>query len=125
MPTMRLAGRRAIRLRRLHPWGILLGLARSIPPEELHVPAFFAFTREDHVVDPSRTEWIAANWGGPTEVREVTLGPGDDPSRHVIAGDILSPGMTDEMVAWLSAWVRSLDQQPDDDQRKSEGGSAD
>ncbi len=105
--------------------GDLLGLARSIPPVDLHVPAFFAFTGEDRVVDPSRTEWIAAHWGGPTEVREVTLGSGDDPSRHVIAGDILSPGMTDEMVAWLNAWVGTLDQHSDDDQRKSKGGSAD
>lgn len=105
--------------------GDLLALARSIPPEDLHVPAFIAFSRDDRVVDPGATERIAARWGGPTEVHDVTLGPGDDPSRHVIAGDILSPGMTDAMVGWLTDWVRGLKHQPDDDQRESEGGGGD
>ena len=89
------------------------------------LPAFFAFSPEDSVVDPAAIERIAARWGGPTEVHEVTLGPDDDPSRHVIAGDILSPGMTDAMVGWLAGWIRRLEQQPDDDQREAEGGGAD
>ncbi|MCB1370505.1 MAG: alpha/beta fold hydrolase [Rhodobacteraceae bacterium] len=105
--------------------GDLLALARRIPPEDLHLPAFFAFSPEDSVVDPAAIERIAARWGGPTEVHEVTLGPDDDPSRHVIAGDILSPGMTDAMVGWLAGWIRRLEQQPDDDQREAEGGGAD
>lgn len=36
------------------------------------------------------------------------MGARDDPSSHVIAGDILSPGQTDETVKLIAGWASGL-----------------
>jgi pimeloyl-ACP methyl ester carboxylesterase len=82
--------------------------ARGIRFEDVQVPALFVFSRADTVVDAARTETVAARWGGPATVREVRLGPADDPRGHVLAGDALSPARTDEVVDLILAWARGL-----------------
>lgn len=72
------------------------------------VPALFLFSRDDQVVRADLTEAVAAAWGGPATVIEVAPGPGDDPAAHVIAGDILSPGLTDEVTGAIIGWARAL-----------------
>ncbi|WP_255471179.1 hypothetical protein [Paracoccus sp. M683] len=36
----------------------------------------------------------------------MQLGPGDDPAGHVIAGEVLSPGMTTQVADILTDWIR-------------------
>lgn len=72
------------------------------------VPGFFAFTETDEVVDPAATHRAMARWGGEVTHLPMTMGPGDDARGHLVAGDIMSPGQTDGLVAALSAWGRGL-----------------
>ncbi|MEZ5869658.1 MAG: hypothetical protein R3D46_15025 [Defluviimonas denitrificans] len=51
---------------------------------------------------------VAAGWGGPVAVEKVTVGPGDDPYSHVIAGDTLSPSMTAPVAARVLDWAKGL-----------------
>ena len=76
--------------------------------EAVDTPALFVFDDRDILVDHARTREIAARWGGAAEVFAVDLGPEDDPGHHVIAGDILSPGMTRVVVEKVVAWARAL-----------------
>lgn len=71
------------------------------------IPALFMFSDADRVVDAARTREVAARWGGPVTLWPVELGLGDDPMSHVIAGDILSPGLTDRAVTQIVEWVRA------------------
>jgi alpha-beta hydrolase superfamily lysophospholipase len=72
------------------------------------VPALFLFSPDDRVVRADLTEDVAAAWGGPVTILRVTPGPEDDPTAHVIAGDIFSPGLTDEVTAAILGWARDL-----------------
>jgi hypothetical protein len=45
-------------------------------------------------------------WGGPVTLAPQTLpAEGADPFHHVIAGDIMSPAMTDTAVATILDWA--------------------
>ena len=70
------------------------------------VPAFFILSPNDKVVKPLPTIEKYEEWGGPKKLLEVTNS--DDPSQHVIAGDILSPSTTDELAIQITDWIRSL-----------------
>lgn len=72
------------------------------------LPALFLFSRQDRVVAPDATEVVAARWGGAVTVETVTLAAGDDPWRHIIAGDILSPSRTRATADRILAWVAAL-----------------
>lgn len=82
--------------------------ARAVDCGRIEVPAFFAFSERDEVVDPAATHRVMARWGGRVMHREMVLGPGDDARGHLIAGDVFSPGQTDGLVAALVAWARPL-----------------
>ena len=70
------------------------------------LPALFLYSGADMVVSPAATGRVAAGWGGPVAVEKVTVGPGDDPCSHVIAGDTLSPSMTAPVAARVLDWAR-------------------
>lgn len=72
------------------------------------IPALFRFSDADRVIRADAVRAVAERWGGPVELQPVTMGAGDDPASHVIAGDILSPGQTAPTVAALSAWIGGL-----------------
>lgn len=72
------------------------------------VPALFWFSPDDRVVRPDKTRAVAEAWGGPMMMREVTMGPGDDPYSHVVAGAILSPGQTDMAVEGMLEWLETV-----------------
>ncbi|MBY6202340.1 lysophospholipase [Maritalea mobilis] len=79
--------------------GALLRELRGRDLSAVTVPALFLFSDADAVVDPRATHAAAERWGGPVTLRPVTLpDEGVDPYAHVIAGDILSPVMTDRVV---------------------------
>lgn len=59
----------------------------------------------DAVVDPVAADRALEDWAGPVTLHEVTVGQGDDPSAHVIAGDALSPGMTQAITEKIADWV--------------------
>ncbi|MEL6791961.1 MAG: alpha/beta fold hydrolase, partial [Pseudomonadota bacterium] len=82
--------------------------ARSIAVEDIAAPALFIFNDGDQVVDHAMTREIAARWGGPASLEIVEPGPDDTPFKHVVAGDILSPGLTDEVTAILLGWIEIL-----------------
>ena len=72
-------------------------------------PMLMIWAEGDQVVDPTAAMRVAESWGGPVTRHPVQPGPGDDPSRHVIAGDILSPGMTGPVLQAITDWARLQD----------------
>ena len=60
-------------------------------------PALVLYSEADEVVRPDATRAAMGEWGG--EVSWVRLMPGEgvDPSAHVLAGDILSPALTERV----------------------------
>jgi alpha-beta hydrolase superfamily lysophospholipase len=88
----------------LIPMAQAVRAARRLPKPG--VPVLMLYDPRDRVVDHRQTRRIARRWGA--TARAVTLGPGDDPARHVIAGDILSPGMTETVAAQVLDWARRL-----------------
>lgn len=92
----------------LFPMAALVKRAQRADVASISMPALFIFDDGDSVVDHRETRAVAAAWGGPATLAGVATREGDDPNRHVIAGDILSPGMTDDIAALISAWMRDL-----------------
>ena len=71
-------------------------------------PALFIYSPDDTVVDARAITATADRWGGRHEEWAVELGPDDAPDRHVIAGDVLSPGMTGPVAERIIAWAGTL-----------------
>jgi alpha-beta hydrolase superfamily lysophospholipase len=88
------------------PMAATVAAARALPPGAVEVPALFWFSDADRVVRADAIRSMAGGWGGPVRLRPVTPGPGDDPAAHVLAGDILSPGLTGPAVAEMTDWLR-------------------
>lgn len=92
--------------RALFPMRAVQQAALHAPVESARVPALVFYALGDQVVDPSATEAVMARWGAPAALHVVT--DADDPSQHVIAGDILSPRATAGIVATTADWLRGL-----------------
>lgn len=92
----------------LYPMARLIRAARGADYGQAKTPALVLYARDDQVIDPARIVPVIAAWRGPVQVAVRQMGPGDDPSSHVIAGDIMSPGQTNETVALIADWARGL-----------------
>ncbi len=92
----------------LFPMAAAVKAAAAADYSGVKIPALFVFSDDDKVVNPAATRAVADRWGGPTAVVPVTLGPGDDPNAHVIAGDIRSPGMTDAVARRIAGWAKGV-----------------
>ncbi|WP_259400232.1 carboxylesterase [Roseovarius sp. SCSIO 43702] len=90
------------------PMAAVVKHARGLDHGAIGVPALFIFSDEDGVVRADMTADVMARWGGETARVIPKSGPDDDPLRHVIAGDIMSPGATDEVTEAIIGWVRGL-----------------
>ncbi|CUH46009.1 alpha/beta hydrolase [Ruegeria atlantica] len=96
----------------VYPWEAVVPMTALVETvyamdfSQARVPALFWFSDDDQVVRPDLTHKVAEAWGGPASVQTVTMGPGDDPSSHVIAGHLMSPGQTDAAVAGILAWLK-------------------
>ncbi len=90
------------------PLAALVKTVGQLDPGKATTPALFWYSDSDQVVRPDLTADVAARWGGPVRVVQPVLGPGDDASGHVIAGDIVSPGQTGGAVAGIIDWARGL-----------------
>ncbi|MDU9004811.1 alpha/beta hydrolase [Sedimentitalea todarodis] len=89
----------------LLPMAALVKAVTALDFSHVQVPALFYLSDDDSVVRPDISRSIAADWGGPATILAVTMGTGDDPSSHVIAGDILSPGQTGAAVTAILDWL--------------------
>ena len=92
----------------LIPMAAIVKHARELEYSGVTTPALFMFSDQDGVVSSETTRAISTKWGGPVVLEPREMGEGDDPFHHVIAGDILSPGQTEDTVRVLAEWVESL-----------------
>jgi pimeloyl-ACP methyl ester carboxylesterase len=83
-----------------------VALARSQAYDKVKIPALFVVSDFDKVIKPQEARAVAARWGGPHEIVPVE-DPGD-PYFHVLAGDALSPKMTDPLATKIVEWIEAL-----------------
>lgn len=94
--------------RAVFPMSVLVHYARGLNYRGVTLPLLVLISPQDQVVSPDRTRAVVAGWGGPVQIVERQMGPGDDPYAHVLAGDILSPGQTAATVDLILSWARGL-----------------
>lgn len=87
----------------LLPMAETVKLAANAPVETISTPALFLISSEDKVVRPAITRDIERRWGG--SHRLVEIEGVEDPSRHVLAGDAMSPATTDHLAGLVTAWL--------------------
>jgi hypothetical protein len=85
----------------------LVALAKAADQSRLDVPTMVVFSPDDEIVDPEHTTRWFGSLGSPTKEMVEVRDPGD-PSSHVLAGDILSPGQTQLIADRMAEFVRSL-----------------
>ncbi|MFB9151032.1 alpha/beta hydrolase [Roseovarius ramblicola] len=90
------------------PMAALVARARSLDPATIPVPALFYYSEADTVVRPDLTDGVLARWGGPATRVAPVLAEGDDPSAHVVAGDIMSPGNTAAAAQAMTGWIERV-----------------
>ncbi|GAB5449187.1 alpha/beta hydrolase [Gymnodinialimonas sp.] len=87
--------------------GTLLRTTRARDYSRLTIPALFLFSDADQVISAPAVREFAEGWGGPTTLIPVAVPEvGGDPFNHVIAGDILSPALTNRVVDEVTQWLR-------------------
>lgn len=91
--------------RALLPMMGLVDLVQSLDLGEQQVPTLLFYSPGDQVVDPRRIVAGFEEMGSPRKVL-VEVEGSTDPSQHVLAGDILSPGTNDQMVRAILEFVR-------------------
>ncbi len=95
-----------------YPSSVLLPMAelvrdtRKSDIEAITVPALFLISEYDQVVSPEETRKMAGRWGGDAKI--VVIENVDSASQHVLAGDILSPGTTQEAADIITKWIEGL-----------------
>lgn len=89
------------------PMTVLVDTIYALDFEGVQVPALFWFSDDDQVVRPDRTHKVAQSWGADASVQLVTMGEGDDPMSHVVAGRLMSPGQTDAAVSGILDWLKT------------------
>jgi esterase/lipase len=75
---------------------------------QIKVPALFFVNDEDEVVQANWVRKVASEWGGESQLEARQLTDKDDPYKHVLSGDILSPNQTAETVEIIAKWARGL-----------------
>jgi esterase/lipase len=85
-----------------YPWSALVELTRlmkqveTIDKSRITTPTMMIYSPRDQVVDPDAVRNAFEQWGAPRK-RLVAYERSNDPSQHVLAGDIVSPGSTAEL----------------------------
>ena len=80
---------------------------RTMPLDGVTVPILVAYSREDAVVDSEETRLAFGRFGS-SRKQLVEISESEDPARHVIAGDIMSPGTTDEIARSILDFLRLI-----------------
>ena len=73
----------------------------------IETPTLVLYGPDDDIIDPSRTEERFPEIGAQAKAL-VPLTEGEDPDRHVLAGDILSPSGTAEALVAVRAFLGGL-----------------
>lgn len=92
----------------LYPMARLVRAGRAVDYGQATTPALFLYAPADQVIDPDYIPPVIDAWGGPTQVELREMQGDDDPLSHVIAGDIMSPGQTEAVIAIITDWARGL-----------------
>ena len=87
------------------PMMALVEHVRTMPLNGVTVPTLVAYSRDDAVVDAGETR-LAYERLGSSSKQLVEISASEDPEQHVIAGDIMSPGTTDEIVRSILNFLR-------------------
>ncbi|MEQ6247398.1 alpha/beta fold hydrolase [Sulfitobacter sp. HNIBRBA3233] len=90
------------------PLAALVRAVRRLDLSRTDVPVLFVFSDADRVVDARATRAVMDDWGGAVARWTPQLTDADDPSRHVIAGNIVSPGQTAATVTRILDWAGGL-----------------
>lgn len=93
-------------LRSVFAMGALLKVVSQIDYSTVTLPALFLVSPDDRVIIPQEARDVFEMWGGPKKLVEIT--DAEDPSSHVIAGDILSPSTTPKVTGEILTWVETL-----------------
>jgi esterase/lipase len=80
---------------------------RTMPLDGVTMPILVAYSREDTVVDPEETRLAFARLGS-SRKQLVEISGSGDPAAHVIAGDIMSPGTTDQIARSILDFLRPI-----------------
>lgn len=86
---------------------VLMREAKAQDYAAAKMPLLVLQSPEDQQVDPDATAEALGSWGGPVEFSERRMQAGDDPRAHIIAGDVFSPGQTEDVVALIMAWTNA------------------
>lgn len=70
----------------------------------IKTPALFIYSPEDTVVSIPKIETVASQWGGKTKL--APLESVSNPSKHVVAGDIMAPENTQPVADMIINWVQ-------------------
>ena len=73
---------------------------------KIKLPILFWFSDYDKVVSPKATRRIISKMGNNVEIFNPILSLKDDPSKHGVLGDILSPTKTEQGVNKILEWIR-------------------
>jgi esterase/lipase len=73
---------------------------------KIKLPILFWFSDYDKVVSPKATRRIISKMGNNVEIFNPILSLKDDPSKHGVLGDILSPTKTNQGVNKILEWIR-------------------
>lgn len=90
--------------RALLPMMALVDHVRRSGPGRVTAPLLVLYSPEDVVVDAAVTEALFPAFASPVKALVPVQGSGD-PAQHVLAGDILSPSTTDEVVERIVTFV--------------------
>jgi len=80
----------------LIPMMSLVKATRQSDLESIEMPVIVFYSEDDGVIDPRLIPVETARLSGPVELVQVS--DSEDRKNHVLAGDILSPGTTDQLV---------------------------
>jgi len=80
--------------------------ASLVNHSKIKLPILFWFSDYDKVVSPKATRRIISKMGNNVEIFNPILALKDDPSKHGVLGDILSPTKTEQGVNKILEWIR-------------------
>ncbi|MGA0539393.1 alpha/beta hydrolase [Neotabrizicola sp. VNH66] len=92
----------------LFPMAALMREARAQDYSAAKMPLLVFYAPADQVIDTDAIAPVIAGWGGAVEVEERRMSAGDDPWSHILAGDVLSPGQTEAVIALILNWAGRL-----------------
>ncbi len=86
---------------------MLLDYVNNLDFESIDVPALFVYSPNDQVVVPAEIEAAYDRFGSPVKQIEA-IDSVEDRNNHVLAGEILSPGSTDQIAEIIDDFIKSL-----------------